>query len=353
MLLLSALVLLVPGPNTAYTQETSLTFPETGKTVRGRFLQYWQEHGGLAQQGYPISDEMQEKSDLDGKTYTVQYFERAVFELHPENQPPYDVLLSLLGIFEYKRYYGFIGPSKQRASTENPRLFTETGKAIGGRFRTYWEQNGGLAQQGYSITDEFEEKSRLNGKIYMVQYFERAVFEMHTENQPPYDVLLSQLGTFRYQHKTYIQAPRDCASVYTRNGTVIGEGTNTVPSQLYELKSYRVEEVVLPGRITCEVNAPVPGSNSQFQFQTLTFDKVWRFAITSEHKHHVTVSPFWIYLDNTVIGVAGTSADGYQLVTIIYDRALLKEGAIIGISYAIRGDPDVILPEKLHFNRLP
>ena len=33
-------------------------------------------------------------SDLDGKSYTVQYFERAVFELHPENQPPFNVLLS-------------------------------------------------------------------------------------------------------------------------------------------------------------------------------------------------------------------------------------------------------------------
>jgi hypothetical protein len=27
----------------------------------------------------------------------VQYFERARFEYHPENQPPYDVLLGLLG----------------------------------------------------------------------------------------------------------------------------------------------------------------------------------------------------------------------------------------------------------------
>ena len=68
----------------------------------GKFLDYWEQHGGLAQQGYPISDEFQEKSDLDGKTYTVQYFERAVFELHPENQAPYDVLLSQLGTSEYK-----------------------------------------------------------------------------------------------------------------------------------------------------------------------------------------------------------------------------------------------------------
>src|SRR5690349_23029603 len=70
-------------------------FPETGQTVGGRFLAYWNTHGGLAQQGYPISAEMREVSETDGKPYTVQYFERAVFELHPENAPPNDVLLTL------------------------------------------------------------------------------------------------------------------------------------------------------------------------------------------------------------------------------------------------------------------
>src|SRR3954454_19551776 len=83
----------------ARAQEASRTFPETGKTVRGRFLRYWDEHGGLPQQGYPISGELQEQSETDGKPYTVQYFERAVFEQHPENAAPYDVLLSLLGTF--------------------------------------------------------------------------------------------------------------------------------------------------------------------------------------------------------------------------------------------------------------
>src|SRR5438874_13578588 len=78
-------------------QANCQTFPETGKSVCGRFLSYWREHGGLAQQGYPISGEFPERSEIDGKTYTVQYFERAVFEVHPENRPPYDVLLSLLG----------------------------------------------------------------------------------------------------------------------------------------------------------------------------------------------------------------------------------------------------------------
>jgi hypothetical protein len=81
-------------------------YEATGYAVCGAFLDYWKVHGGLAQQGYPISGEFTEQSDLDGKPYTVQYFERAVFEYHPENQPPYDVLLSQLGTFQYREKYG-------------------------------------------------------------------------------------------------------------------------------------------------------------------------------------------------------------------------------------------------------
>jgi hypothetical protein len=81
------------------------TFPQTGHTVCGKFLDYWQKHGGLAQQGYPISEVFTETSALNGKPYTVQYFERAVFELHPENKPPNDVLLSLLGTYLGKANY--------------------------------------------------------------------------------------------------------------------------------------------------------------------------------------------------------------------------------------------------------
>jgi hypothetical protein len=176
------------------------TFPETRMTVCGRFLQYWTEHGGLAQQGYPISPAFTEVSDVNGRPYTVQYFERSVFEWHPENQVPNDVLLSLLGVSRMQKYPDG-APGQTPNTSPGSVLFPPTGKRLGGRFLQYWNTHGGLAQQGYPISDEFTERSDLDGKTYRVQYFERAVFEMHPENPVPNDVLLSQLGTFQFKRK--------------------------------------------------------------------------------------------------------------------------------------------------------
>ncbi len=50
----------------------------------------------MAIHGYPLTAPRMETLE-DGKAYTVQYFERARFELHPENVAPYDVLLGQFG----------------------------------------------------------------------------------------------------------------------------------------------------------------------------------------------------------------------------------------------------------------
>ena len=200
---LTAILLLAPGVArpAAAAAPASRWFPQTGHLVSGRFLAYWDAHGGLAQQGYPLGDPVIEVSPTDGKPYLTQYFERAVFEYHPEQAgTPYEVLLSLLGVAAYQARYGAAGAPGQHAPTTNPRTFPQTGHTLGGVFRAYWESHGGLMQQGYPITDEFTEISALDGKPYTVQYFQRAVFEYHPEHAgTPYEVLLSQLGTARYQ----------------------------------------------------------------------------------------------------------------------------------------------------------
>ncbi len=213
LLVILTLGVALVSPGATRADEPSHYFPETGHTVSGLFLTYWESHGGLAQQGYPISDPFVEPSDLDpGKSYEVQYFERAVFERHPENAgTPYEVLLTQLGTYRYQARYGSAGAPGlvPNQAPGNSHLFTETNHWVGGKFWTYWQSHGGLAQQGYPLSDEFTELSDLDpGKSYKVQYFERAVFELHPENAgTPYEVLLAQLGTYHWKDKHGGAAP--------------------------------------------------------------------------------------------------------------------------------------------------
>jgi cell wall-associated NlpC family hydrolase len=173
-------------------------FTETGKCIGGPFLTYWEANGGLAQQGLPLTDEFSEVSPTDGKPYTVQYFERARFEHHPENKAPYDVLLGLLGSEQYALRYASTQATAAALGGEC-RTFAATGKQVCGPFLTYWDQHGGLAQQGQPLTPTFWELNPTDGKKYQVQYFERARFEHHPENKAPYDVLLGLLGREQYR----------------------------------------------------------------------------------------------------------------------------------------------------------
>ena len=70
-------------------------FAETGYNMCGAFRAYWEQNGGLERFGYPVTAEITEF--IDGRNYTVQYFERRRMEWHPENAPPFNVLLGLLG----------------------------------------------------------------------------------------------------------------------------------------------------------------------------------------------------------------------------------------------------------------
>ncbi|MCL5961747.1 MAG: L,D-transpeptidase [Chloroflexi bacterium] len=156
-------------------------FSETGHTLSSRFLNYWHHTGRLAVFGFPISEERQE----DG--LTVQYFERARFEYHPENPERYQVLLSQLGRATGRATPAVL-PGTPTAEAADWTYFVETGHNLAYGFKEYWEKNGGLPNFGYPISEE----SRENGVT--IQYFERARFEYHPENPKPYDVLLSHLG---------------------------------------------------------------------------------------------------------------------------------------------------------------
>lgn len=78
-----------------------------------------------------------------------------------------------------------------------PQYFDATGFWVQGPFREYWESHGGLHVFGYPITSVF-----MDNGLYK-QYFERAIFEYHTEHaNTQYEVLLQRLGAVRTEDRT-------------------------------------------------------------------------------------------------------------------------------------------------------
>jgi hypothetical protein len=193
--------LLIPIALVGAEPPKTVYFPQTGHHVGAPFLDYWRENGGLAVYGYPLTEAILEKSATDGKTYTVQYFERARLEHHPENNAPWDILLGHLGRYAAEKISTGNKAFDPVVAGEDVLFFPETKHTLRGNFRNYWEKHGGLAQFGYPLSEEFEEKSALDGKTYVVQYFERNRFEWHPENDAPWDVLLGQIGRQYAQEK--------------------------------------------------------------------------------------------------------------------------------------------------------
>lgn len=204
-LVILSLSLAITDISPAKAADECQLFKETGFTICGTFLNYWRKNGGLLQQGLPISPLIFEKNADppagDGQVHRVQYYQRARFEQHLEKQPPFDVLLGLLGTEQYTTKYS-TAPSPSPQLPGECQTFPETGFSLCGRFLEYWKANGGLTQQGYPISLPFEEQNAAppagDGKIHLVQYFQRARFEQHLENQRPFDVLLGLLGAEQY-----------------------------------------------------------------------------------------------------------------------------------------------------------
>jgi spore germination protein YaaH len=167
---------------------------ETGHSLQGAFLDYWNRRGGAAIFGYPLTEEFQEVNPIDGRVYTVQYFERQRFEYHPEARgTPYEVQLGLLGVQIIENRFFPLAPST--VNSTGVIYFPQTGHTLSGGFRTFWERRGALPIFGYPLTEEFVERNPDDGNYYTVQYFERARFEWHPELRgTPFEFQLGLLG---------------------------------------------------------------------------------------------------------------------------------------------------------------
>ncbi|MEM8535016.1 MAG: hypothetical protein AAGF95_29540 [Chloroflexota bacterium] len=186
--------------------EEQRTFPETGRTLRGPFLNFWEQNGGLAVFGFPLTEAQTEVNVDDGQAYLTQYLERQRFEYHPENAgTPYEVLLGRLGVVDAEQR-GLLDNEAFQPTTivdeGNCRYFAETGHNLCGAFWGYWQAQGlefgdtgvsfreSLALFGYPISETFTDPET----GLTTQYTERARFEYHPDNPTEFQVLLGRLG---------------------------------------------------------------------------------------------------------------------------------------------------------------
>jgi hypothetical protein len=179
VVLLSILALLMTPRGIASAQSSEVKFfPETGHSVRGDFLDFYNsvEDPRLVF-GYPITEQI---TSRDGNT--VQYFQRARFELHTELPEGQRVQLTALGQLTYK-------PADQLdlGGTAGCERFP-SGHSVCFAFLEFYKANGGMAQFGNPISP-FEFHANL-----IVQYFERARFEWRADRPEGQRVVLTDLG---------------------------------------------------------------------------------------------------------------------------------------------------------------
>ena len=165
------------GPAQAQSADVQF-FPETGHYINGAFLQYYKSATNpTLVYGYPITEQITSK---DGKT--VQYFQRARFELGKDLLGNPKIQLTSLGQVTYK-------PDTQ-LNLENPagcQLFI-SGYRVCYEFLDFFKANGGTTQFGNPISPiEFH-----NGII--VQYFERTRLEWRADRPQNQRVVVTDLG---------------------------------------------------------------------------------------------------------------------------------------------------------------
>lgn len=151
-------------------------FRETGHFVNGEFLDFYNRVPAFELvYGYPITEQFISR---DGKT--VQYFQRARFELVTDSQGNSTIQLTPIGLALYQP----AAPSESKIASACE-IFA--GFQVCYDFLDFYKANGGVAQFGNPISSAEDQAG-----LY-VQYFEKARFEWRTNGVTP-RVEISQLG---------------------------------------------------------------------------------------------------------------------------------------------------------------
>jgi hypothetical protein len=183
------------------TARDGLFFQETGRSLRGAFLTYWQERGGVIRFGFPLTDELIEPEVGTGRPRVVQYFERARFEHYPEySGSPGEVRSDSLslGRLALQRAVdsGTTVPPERGSGT--CRLFdVAAGETVAlcPPFRAVWERYAEVAPLGVPLANARVVVVPQSDTPRLVQYFTHARLEYFPEYAgTPFEVQFGLLG---------------------------------------------------------------------------------------------------------------------------------------------------------------
>jgi len=140
-------------------------FSETGYTVNGKFLHFFETYGGQKSLGYPLTEEIV----VEG--WRVQYFERGRLEYHPENESDYRVTVGWLGDLLHRRQPPIPAANIPLRTTSGRRYYPKTGHTLSGDFLAYFDSHGGSVRFGLPISEPFLLNGQLTQDLQSARFF--------------------------------------------------------------------------------------------------------------------------------------------------------------------------------------
>ena len=164
---------------------------DTKLCVRGAFLQYFRDKGGVNRFGPPATNE------LDEAGRTVQYFRNAVLQLYIKEDGTSDVRQESLD-FRLAYYTPHDQHFERTDPQPNTAYFDQTGHNVPEPFISFWHANGEVPGLGYPLSEPLTEYNVVDGQTYRAQYFERARLEVFKDADGIEHVELGAIGLQKY-----------------------------------------------------------------------------------------------------------------------------------------------------------
>ena len=126
------------------------------------------------------------------------------------------------------------------------------------------------------------------------------------------------------------------ADLFDVKGKVIARGGNTTAVGPYGLKTYRIEELTLAPGTTVDVNGTAVRANS-----------AWRVVLVG-NAFPVRALPPIISINGADLPPGRESADLHEIAAITFDRALIRDNALLTLSYGAERNE---VPERVKLAR--